>query len=294
MTVRPEPTVRQRRLGSELRRLREGAKISQRDAGAHIDGGQGKLSKIETGRQNIRRLELLALLELYRVEDEGVRDALLSLLREVRKKGWWHQHSGELSSNTLDVISLEEECDRILHYCNMTLPDLLQTDEYAAALIAGLEPHLSEEQVRLSVRIRMRRQRILDRTDPPQFLGVLDEALLRRPVGGVDVMARQLRKLIAVSHGPEVVVQVVPFDRAVYPGVHGSFRALLNSSPVALDVVEAAHWAGDHHMEDPVDVEKCRLLFDEIRSSALSSRQSMELISQILIDFENGRERAFP
>lgn len=286
MPARPGPTVRQRRLGSELRRLREKAKISQRDAGEHIDGGQGKLSKIETGRQNIRRLELLALLNLYQVEDQELRDALLSLLRDSRKKGWWHQYSGALRANTLDMVSLEEECDRVIHYCNMALPGLLQTEEYAAALISGLEPHLSDDQVKFYVQLRMQRQQILDRADPPQFIGVLDESLLRRPVGGPGVMARQLRKLIELSRRPKVVVQVVPFDQAVYPGVYGSFRALFNSSPAALDVVEMTHWTGGLYMEEPVHVENYRLLFDEIRASALSSRQSMDLISQILGEFE--------
>lgn len=287
MAARPGPTVRQRRLGSELRRLREGAKVSQRDAGEHIDGGQGKLSKIETGRQNIRRLELLALLDLYRVEDQELRGALVSLLRDSRKKGWWHQYSGALRADTLDMVSLEEECDRILHYCNMALPGLLQTEEYATALIGGLEPHLADEQVEFYVQLRVQRQQILDRVDPPQFIGVLDEALLRRPVGGPAVMARQLQRLIDVSRRPKVVIQVVPLDQAVYPGVYGSFRALFNSSPAALDAVEMTHWTGGLYVEEPEQVESYRLLFDEIRSSALSSRQSLDLVSQILAKFEN-------
>ncbi|MGW8766660.1 helix-turn-helix domain-containing protein [Streptomyces sp. NPDC055815] len=294
MTVRPGPGVLQRRVGSELRRLREAAEISQRDAGAHIDGGQGKLSKIETGRQSIRRLELLALLDLYRVEDQELRDALLALLHRARTKGWWHQYAGALSAHALDAISLEEECDRILHYCNMTLPDLLQTDEYAGALIAGLDSRLSEEQMQFYVQLRRRRQQILDRSDPPQFITVLDESLLRRPVGGIDVTRRQLRKLIEMSHKPNVVVQVVPSDRAVYPGMHSAFRALFGSSPAPVNVVETSHWPHGLFLEDPVEVENHRLLFEGIRASALSSRESMELISRTLSDVEDGEGRVFP
>lgn len=286
MPTRPGPTIRQRRLGSELRRLRERAKVSQRDAGEHIDGGQGKLSKIETGRQNIRRLELLALLDLYKVDDGELREALVTLLRDSRKKGWWREHSNTLRADTLDMISLEEECDRILQYCNMALPGLLQTEEYARALICGLEPHLPDEQVEFYVQLRIQRQQILDAADPPQFIGVLDEALLRRPIGGPEVMARQLRRLVEFSRRPKAVIQVVPFGQGVYHGVYGPFRALFNSSPAALDVVEMTHWTGGLYMEDPEQVESYRLLFDEIRSSALSSRQSLDLISRILGEFE--------
>lgn len=100
-------------------------------------------------------------------------------------------------------------------------------------------------------------------------------------------MARQLQRLIDVSRRPKVVIQVVPLDQAVYPGVYGSFRALFNSSPAALDAVEMTHWTGGLYVEEPEQVESYRLLFDEIRSSALSSRQSLDLVSQILAKFEN-------
>ncbi|MEU9911421.1 helix-turn-helix transcriptional regulator [Streptomyces sp. NPDC051001] len=281
MPAPPRPNIRQRRLGSELRRLREGSGISQRDAGAHIDGGQGKLSKFETGRQNVRRLELLALLDLYEVKDQEAREVLVSLLRDSRRKGWWHEYGDALQADTVDSISLEAECECILQYSNMTLPCLLQTEPYARALISGLDPHLPDEQVEFLVRLRMRRQQTLDSVNAPRFVALLDEALLRRPIGGPRVMSRQLRRLVEAGQRPGITIQVVPLDQAVYPGMYGSFRALFSAQPTVLAVVETPHWTGGRHVEEPSQVESHRLLFDTIRSNALPSKRSLELISRI-------------
>ncbi|MFJ6083633.1 helix-turn-helix domain-containing protein [Streptomyces sp. NPDC092369] len=287
MSAHPGAGIRQRRLGSELRRLREEAKVSQRDASAHIDGGQAKLSKIETGRQNIRRLELLALLDLYGVADPELREVLVSLLPKSRRPGWWHEYGNALRTDSLDIISLEAECEQILQYCNVALPELLQTDEYARALIGGLDPHLPDEQVQFFVHLRIRRQHILHRADPPRFVAVLDEALLRRPVGGPGTMARQLRGLVEMSRRPRTTIQVVPTEQAVYPGMYGSFRVLYSSPPAALNVVETDHWTGSRYADEPGQVESHRLLHDTIRSSALSSQRSLELISQLSEEFDD-------
>jgi transcriptional regulator with XRE-family HTH domain len=281
MTGRQVPNIRQKHLGSELRKLRESARISQKYASEHIDGGQAKLSKIETGRQHIRRLELIALLDLYKVGDHALRESLLSLLRDTRKKGWWHQHDDALDADAREMLSLEADCDRIAHFSGMVVPDLLQTPEYARALIEGLGPHLPQEQVRDHVELRMQRQRILDRDTPPQFICVLDEGVLHRPVGGPEVMAAQLRRLVVLGHRPRTLLQVVPLRRGVHSGLHGTFRLLFHSSSTALDVLEATDSTGSRYLHDDAHVETHRILFDEVRAAALPSRDSPELITHI-------------
>jgi transcriptional regulator with XRE-family HTH domain len=282
MTGRQVPNIRQKHLGSELRKLRESARISQKYASEHIDGGQAKLSKIETGRQHIRRLELIALLDLYEVGDPALRESLLSLLRDTRKRGWWHQHDDTLlDADAREMLSLEADCDRIAHFSAMVVPDLLQTPEYARALIEGLGPHLPQEQVRHRVELRVQRQRILDRDTPPQFICVLDEGVLHRPVGGPEVMAAQLRRLVVLGRRPRTLLQVVPLCRGVHPGLHGTFRVLFHSSSTALDVLEVTDSTGSRYLHDDAHVETHRILFDEVRAAALPSRDSLELITHI-------------
>jgi transcriptional regulator with XRE-family HTH domain len=281
MTGRQVPNIRQKHLGSELRKLRESARISQKHASEHIDGGQAKLSKIETGRQHIRRLELIALLDLYEVRDPALRESLLSLLRDTRKKGWWHQHDDTLDADAREMLSLEADCDRIAHFSAMVVPELLQTPEYARALIEGLGPHLPQEQVRRRVELRVQRQRILDRDTPPQLICVLDEGVLHRPVGGPQVMAAQLRRLVVLGRRPRTLLQVVPLCRGVHPGLHGTFRVLFHSSSTALDVLEVTDSTGSRYLHDDAHVETHRILFDEVRAAALPSRDSLELITHI-------------
>lgn len=279
--------MRQRRLGAELRRLREEANVSQRDAGEALDGGQAKVSKIENGRQRVTRLELLALLDLYQVADTSLRDFLVELARQSRTKGWWHQYGGALTASSQEMVALETECDRMITYENMVLPGLLQTPEYAAALIRGLEPQLTDEQVQLYVNVRMERQKIFARPEPPQFVCLLDEALLHRPIGGDEVMAAQLRSLISTSRRPKTVIQVVPLSHAVHPGVSGRFRAFFHTTPTMFDVVEVPHWEGNLYLEEPTHVESFRLVFDDIRAAALSSQASMELITRVASQLEH-------
>jgi transcriptional regulator with XRE-family HTH domain len=288
MSDRQGPTIRQKRLGSELRKLRESARLSQKYASEHIDGGQAKLSKIETGRQHIRRLELIALLDLYEVGDHALRESLLCLLRDSRKRGWWHRYDNALGADTREMLSLEAECDRIDHFGSMLVPGLLQTPDYARAVIRGLGPHLPEEEVERWVGLRMERQRILEGDAPPQLICVLDEGALRRPVGGPAVMAAQLRRLIGTSRRPKVLLQVVPFGQAVHPGLYGAFRLLLHPACTTLDVVELSDWTGSRYLQEDTQVETHRMLFDEIRAAALSSRDSIELISRIATELDLG------
>ncbi|MGD6750362.1 helix-turn-helix domain-containing protein [Streptomyces sp. BH105] len=274
------PTLRQQRFGTELRRLREQAGVGQKEAGAHIDGDQSKMSRIEKGRTRPKRLEVQALLDLYRVEGDEERARVLDLWKAGTSKQYLPEY--DLRADMREMVELEASCTRMEMFATMHLPGLLQTDKYAAALIGGFEPTLEEADVKHYVDLRMDRQKILEREDPPQVVCILDEGVVHRPIGGPEVMAQQLAHLLELAKRPSVTIQVVPFDQAVYDGLHGAFRTLVNDDASALDVVEISTRTKTLYMQDGADVEAYRKHFDAIRSAALSSRQSAQLITQAM------------
>ncbi|MFM9610093.1 helix-turn-helix domain-containing protein [Streptomyces niveiscabiei] len=284
MTGRQGPTLRQRKLGADMKRLREAAGIGQKEAAAEIDGQQSKISKMETGKLRLRRLELLALLDLYGVKDERVRVDLLTLLRESGQRQYFPEY--ELGVNLREIVALESECTRIEEFAAMYTPGLLQTPEYAYAMIQGFDPWRTPEDVEHYVGLRMARQGVFEQEEPPQTVFILDEGVVRRPIGGPEVMVKQLGHLLELAKKPQVTIQVVPFEQAVYAGLEGSFRILINEDATTLDVVEIDTVTKALFMQDAADVTSHRKLFDEIRASALSSRQTADLIKLAMRDFE--------
>jgi transcriptional regulator with XRE-family HTH domain len=282
------PTLREKRLGAELKRLRTQAHVSQQDAAQVIDGTQSKISKIENGRTRPRRLEVIALLDRYDVAaDSKERTDLLRLWRVSTQPQYVAHH--DLRADMRELVDLESSCQRMEILATMHLPGLLQIEAYAAAMIQGLEPTLEFEEVKRYVDLRMERQKILDREDPPLVVCILDEGVIRRPIGGPAVMVEQLKYLLELSRRPHVVIQVVPFEQAVYPGIHGSFRTLV-SEDNALDVVEVSTWAKTLYMQEPTDVATYRKLFDEIRTTALPSRQTAQLLTAAVRDYQGKTE----
>ncbi|MFJ9178260.1 helix-turn-helix domain-containing protein [Streptomyces sp. NPDC102360] len=285
MPTQPTPSLRQRQLGAELRRLREQAQISQHLAAEHIDGAQGKLSKIETGRQNIRRLELLALLDFYGVRDEAVRNSLVALLRERPRPGtrWWHAYAEELPPDLLSVIELEDSADTVLEYGFSTLPTLLQTPEYAEALIQDTDPQ-SATAGKFGTELRARRRAVLDRDHGTRFTWVLDEATLHRAVGDARIMAQQLRHLLELGSRRELSIRIVPFSRGGYPNDWGPFRVIRHDGPPSMCAVAVPRWPQTTCLMETAQVEGYRRLFDHLLSYALLPRQSTDVIARILAE----------
>lgn len=284
MASRQGPTLRQRKLGADLKRLREAAGVGQKEAAAELDGQQSKMSKVEAGRLRLRRLELQALLDLYGVTDAQARADLITLLRESGQRQYFPEF--DLRVDIREMVELESECTRIEAFAAMHLPGLLQIPEYAAAMIQGIDSSLSQEEADQYVDLRMERQKILGGEKPPQVVCILDEGVVRRPVGGPEVMSKQLGQLLKLARMPHLTLQVVPFEQAVYAGLYGSFRTLINDDATTLDVVEVSTKAKALYMQDAADVEVYRKLFDEIRAAALSSRHSAELIRRAMRDYE--------
>ncbi|MEU1323381.1 helix-turn-helix domain-containing protein [Streptomyces microflavus] len=285
MPSHPRPTVRRRRLGAELKRLREKAGVSMEDAAERIGGDKPKISRQENGRQGVSKLEIEALLALYRVSDDRLRTALTTLAREGRRKGWWAQYSDILPAGFQERLSIESDAARILTFQSMLVPGLLQTAEYATEVIRAAGKSATEDQLKSYIEVRASRQEIFARDNPPQYVCLLDEAVLRREVGGPAVMAAQLGKILEVNNPPKLTIQVVPLSQGWHAGADGAFNIYSYPDPMDLDVVNLDYLDGALYLEEDLPVERYQLAFDELRATALASRQSMELVSSVRREF---------
>ncbi|MET8683595.1 helix-turn-helix transcriptional regulator [Streptomyces sp. NPDC004732] len=283
----PRPTVRRRKVGSEFRRLREAAGVKSEEAAERIGGDKSKISRQENGRQGISKLEAEALLTLYGVEDQRLRTALITMAREGRRKGWWAQYGDVLPVGFQERLAIESDAVRILAFQPLLVPGLLQTREYAEVSIRGVEKkNASEDEIKVLLAVRQTRQEILKGEAAPQYVCVLDEAVIRREVGGPAVMARQLEQLIEISDPPRLTIQIIPFSQGWHAGLDGAFSVYTYPDPMDLDVVNLDYLDGALYLEEDGPVERYQLAFDEIRAAALASRQSIEVISSALQDFK--------
>ncbi|GHF87548.1 helix-turn-helix domain-containing protein [Streptomyces sp. JUS-F4] len=287
MPSHPRPTVRRRRLGAELKRLREKAGVKMEEAAERIGGDKPKISRQENGRQGVSKLEIEALLALYGVSDERLRTALTTLAREGRRKGWWAQYSDILPAGFQERLSMESDAARILTFQPMLVPGLLQTVEYATEVIRSVDKGVTEEERDSYIEVRKARQEIFTRDNPPQYVCLLDEAVLRREVGGPAVMAAQLDKILEVNNPPRLTIQVVPFSQGWHAGADGAFNIYSYPDPMDLDVVNLDYLDGALYLEEDQPVGRYQLAFDELRAAALASRQSMELVSAVKREFMN-------
>ena len=284
MSSRNNPTIRRRRLGAELKRLRDAAKVSMDDVAERIGGDKSKISRIENGRQGVHKLELEAMLELYGVHEERLRTALATLSRESRKKGWWQQYGDALGPDLQNHLSMEADVARIHAYQPLLIPGLLQTADYARSVHQSANKAASEDEIESFVSVRMARQEILQGESPTQYICTLDEAVLHRMIGGRKVLEGQLRRLLDVSNPPELSIQVIPFDQGWHAGLQGAFSIFSYPDPMDLDIVSVEYLDGSLFLEEDAAVGKYRLAVDQLRASALSSRHTRDLISRLLRD----------
>jgi transcriptional regulator with XRE-family HTH domain len=278
------PTVRRRRLGRELRRLREDRGLTLEAAARRLDRTFSSLSKIERGMQGLRQGELAFILDQYGVTDEDLRQALFALRKDANKKGWWLDYKGVITPSLLDYISLEADATAIRSFEAIHLPGLLQTEDYARAIIeagTSLGQPLDEETL---VAVRMRRQKILSQRNPSEVWVILDEAVVRRPVGGADVMRTQLQRLLDVSRLSHVMVQVLPYAVGAHPGHNGSFTILDVGDRGELSVVLVESLTRGWYLEEDDEVRHHGLVFNRLCAAALSEAHSQRLIEGVLSD----------
>lgn len=282
MAGHPRPTVRRRKLGSEFKRLREAAGVKMDDAAERIGGDKSKISRQENGRQGMNKLEAEALLDLYGVEDDRLRTALITMAREGRRKGWWGQYSDLIKAGLEEQISIESDAAKILAFQPLVIPGLFQTFEYASEVIRSYDKGKTPEaELKSLISVRMTRQEIFQRPDAPLHVCILDEAVLRREVGGPATMAAQLERLVEISKPPKLTIQVIPFGQGWHPGLSGHFTVFSYPDPMELDIVKVEYLDGSLFLEEDAAVDRFRLAFDELRASALPVRQSLDLIRTV-------------
>lgn len=277
MGVRRSPTIRRRRLGAELRRLREAAGTTIETVAERLGCSTSKISRLETGHTMATPRDVREILAIYGVEG-AIRDELIEIAREARQKGWWHPYSTVLTGA---YVGLEAAARSIRAYEQQVVPGLLQIEEYARAMIWSARPDFTAEEVDSRVRIRLARQSLLRMEDPIEMWVVLDEAVLSRPVGGDEVMRLQLQRLVEVAKLPNVTLQVLPFMVGAHPGMDGTFTIL--EFPEASDpgAAYAENATGGLFLEKEDELRKYTFIFDYLRAAALRPEESVALIADL-------------
>jgi transcriptional regulator with XRE-family HTH domain len=272
-----EPSVRNRRIGMDLRKLREDRNLTLRAAGRLLERSPGSLSQIENG-YGIRGRDLEYILDKYGVEDPLYRDALLELARTARSKsGWWHRYAGELSPAAMDFISLEAEANVVRAYQTILIPGLFQARAYAQALIEASNPDGADR----AVEIRMTRQRIHERQDPPAVHAVVGQAALCQEVGGRGVMRDQLGRLIDLSKLDHVDLRVLPYAAGAHPGFSGPFTMVEIGQRGRLTVVMLETPDRMSYLEHPAEVRRYGDVFDRLCTKAMTRLESRAFIERI-------------
>jgi transcriptional regulator with XRE-family HTH domain len=278
MSLENSPTVRHRRLAAELRRLRESAELPPERAAAALGWSRPKLVKFETARTAPSPNDVVAMLELYGAS-EAYKIALIQLSRDVRKRGWWTAYDDVLPPS---YAQLEDDAVEIRSWQVQEIPGLLQTDDYALAIIRLNDPEVSEESQLRRLQTRMARRTVLTRQSAPILRAVIDESALRRPIGGPEVMRRQLTALLRAAERPHVHLQVAPTAKGDFPGMEGSFVVLSFGGPIDLGVAYLKGVAGGMYIENVEQVRRCAAKFDRISKAALPETESATLIESLV------------
>jgi len=274
------PTVRLRRLAAELRRLRSEAGLSREQVENQTGVNEGTLYRIETARARPQRRTLTALLDLYGA-DERVKADLLEVARSSGGQGWARPYDWQLPGEYAAYISFEAEARAVHNYESLFIPGLLQTPDYGQAMVQGLLPSATAEEVDQRVQARTERQKLLDSEHPLDLWAVMDEAAIRREVGGTRVMAAQLDHLAQATRRPNVTVQVITFGSGAHPGMPGSFVHMEFRNDLGPDLVYVDTLVGDIFLEADDDIRRYRSMFDHLRAIALSPAETTRLITAI-------------
>ncbi|MDT3398465.1 helix-turn-helix transcriptional regulator [Streptomyces sp. B1866] len=279
MTSTVGPTVRRRRLGQELRRLRQEKGMTAEQVAEELMVSQSKISRLENGRRSISARDVRDLCRAYGVEDKALVESLMQMAKDSRQQGWWNAFADVPYSV---YIGFETDAASLRVYEPQVLPGLLQTPEYADAVIRGALPEAPADQIDQRVQVRMKRQeRVTDPLSPLRLWAVVDEAAMRRVVGGHRVMSEQLEYLVHMSREPHVIVQALPFDMGSHPGMSGQFAILEFSDESDTSVVYLEGVTSDLYLEKLSDVQSYSMMYEHLRAQALNVEQSRQFISDI-------------
>ena len=231
MTVRRGPTLRAQLLGQQLRELREEARLTLKDVAEYVQRDASTVSRFESGMLPARVPEVLAYLDLCGVDDSHRREALKRLSQDVFQKGWWDGYADEVASSLVDRIWLESRALEIRAFEAVVMPGLVQTRDYAETVIRAVDPDASDEQIQRWIEVRMTRQQLLNEEEPVRLVAILDEAVLRRKVGGSKVMRAQLHHLAERASQPNIEILVLPAEVGAHASPEGSFEVFEMAEP---------------------------------------------------------------
>ena len=268
-------------LGAQLRRLREAAGISAEKAGYAIRGSRSKISRMETGRVGLKVRDVEDLLTLYGVDDERERAKVVALARRTREPEWWAQYNDILPDWFETYLGLESAATSVRTFELQFVPGLLQTEGYARAVTTLGHQTASLEEIERRVGLRLGRQDLLSRTQPPRIWAVMDEGVLRRPLGGREVMRAQLDRLAEVGELPHVTLQVVPFGLGGHAAAGGSFIMLRFTEPGIPDMVYAEQLTSAVYLDNSSDIDVYARVMDRLGATALTPTQTREFLITI-------------
>jgi transcriptional regulator with XRE-family HTH domain len=278
------PTVLRILLGAQLRRLREGKRISLEDAGEAIRASHSKISRLETGRVGFKDRDIADLLTLYGVMDENERTALRELAARANKQGWWHDYSDILPNWFEAYVGLEEAATQIRAYEVQFIPGLLQTGDYARAVTLLGFPNAASRDVDRRVGLRLARQAVFTRPNPPNIWVVLDEAVMKRPIGGSEVMRGQIKHLIDMAQRPNVTIQIVPFNIGGHAAAGGPFSILRFAEHDLPDVVYLEQLTSALYLDKQEIIDNYLAVMDRLCVDAITPAASIKLMRTLQRD----------
>jgi transcriptional regulator with XRE-family HTH domain len=276
------PTVQRMLVGARLRRLRTEMGLTREEAAEAIRASEWKIHRLENGQVGFKERDIVDLLRLYEVTDPGEVAEFVALAREANTPGWWQHYGDVLPQWFRTYVDLEAAAALIRTYEGQFVPGLLQTDDYMRAVVHGAHLEDTNEEVGRRVRLRMARQTLLTGEQPPRLWAVVDEAALRRPVGGKEVMRGQLERLVEATKLPNVILQVLPFDAGAHPAMVGSFSILRFPEQELPDVVYLEHLTSAIYLNKPEEVDQYLHVMESICVRAAAPDRTAELLGKIL------------
>ena len=288
-TVQPGggPTVRRMLVGAQLRRLRADKGISREQAGEAIRASEWKIHRLENGQVSFKERDIVDLLRFYGVTDPGETAALLSVAREANEPGWWLQYSDLLPQWFRAYVDLESAARLIRTYEGQFVPGLLQTEDYMRAVVHGAQLDESPEEAERRVALRVARQTLLTRSDATGLWAVVDEAALRRPVGGREVMRGQLERLIDATRLPKVTLQILPFRAGAHPAMAGAFSILRFPDQELPDIVYLEHLTNAVYLDKREDVDKYLHVMENICVRSRPPNETADILGRIAKEMED-------
>jgi transcriptional regulator with XRE-family HTH domain len=285
-------TVPRRQLGRYLRDLRGQARLTVRAAAEALEWSEAKIWRIETGQTSMRSLDVEQMCRIYGAPADAT-EGLMALAKETKAKGWWLSYGGDVIPEGFDVyIGLEESAARLLWYEAELVPGLLQTAEYARTLIRADNPGVDDDEIERRVQLRIARQSLITRvTAPPELHVVLNESILRRPVGGADVMSAQLQRLAEVSDLPNITLKVMPFEIGMHAGIMSGpfvvleFPTTSNGRASEPPTVYVDGFTGSLFLDKPREINRYNAAFADIWAAAIDEAASGDLIVKAVEEF---------